>query len=428
MIRTITCLAVLLSAAAAPSARAENLLRNPGFEESSAEDLVGWSAAGHQPPPAEAEGFIPIDEFEGEAHTWGGTAWAKARNPFAEFSTENPAQGRQSLRLTFPDGKNCYLRRDWNYDRPWDALTFFLRKVSGAGGITLYYACTNGVWFHAKWCSPSAEWQKVAVLTREVRYGWGAKEEADKAFNPDLMSFLAIGAEEPITFEIDALRIDTHDTLGLRAAYTDRRANLWFVVSHDSGVVGNGTTVPDYERNGTTVPDYERNGTTVPDYERRLTVELYNAFAAPQNATLEFDLQDYQGKVRDRGERALSLPGRTFGTEELTLPALTNGFHAAHLRLVPFVVRHAAKRSAVPETALHYIPCLTTNGRASRSWACPASASAATARTWPIAWERGRWRFFSTGRKGRPKRDTGKSRATTTRWTCTKNTASRPSA
>jgi SNF2 family DNA or RNA helicase len=39
---------------------------------------------------------------------------------------------------------------------------------------------------------------------------------------------------------------------------------------------------------------------------------------------------------------------------------------------IKFVVRHVAKRSAVPETALHGVPCLTTNpGQPSRSCSAP---------------------------------------------------------
>ena len=302
-------------------------------------DNVSLEALAPTPPALEplpgeemraAEALIPIDDFETDHMAWRANAWGGAEPARFELRTDGAPVGEGYLRVTCPSAKSNLVARPWNYrGAPWEAISFHVRRASGSGGLTLYLVC-GGVYFRGKWFAPGEEWQQVTIRADEARYGWGAKAEEDKVFDPRKVTMLSFGHDDVIAYDLDHMALDVRDEVAIRAAYTDTRANLFS--PGDAPVV---------------------------------KAEVFNAYATEQAVTLELELLDYYGRATHREARAQTLPARVYRTEEFQLPALGNGYWSARVRLVKdgrVVTQRAVGLCALPEPVTEGRPFMGASG------------------------------------------------------------------
>lgn len=250
------------------------------------------------PAAGPVEALVPIDTFETPDIAWRANAWGGSTPARFSVRPDGAAVGSGHLRVECPSAKANMVDRGWNYDGPWDGLTFQVRGVSGGGGLTLYYVC-GGVYFHAAGVAPGPEWQQVSVRHAVVRYGWGAKSEEEKVFDPRRVTKLSFGHDEVIVFDLDHVAVDVSDAVAVRAAYSDTRANLF-----------------------------------APGGRPTVKAELLNAYRQAVQATLAVTVVDDRGHPLHEESRPVPLAPRAYRTEAVTLPALQRGYSVARVQLL----------------------------------------------------------------------------------------------
>ena len=284
---------------------------------------IGGAVMEGKQRPRQVEALIPIDDFENGDPAWYGNAWGKALRPEITVVGGGAPSGQRHMRIDCPSAKANMVDRVWNYEGNWDAISFHTRRVSGAGGVTLYLFCGQ-VAFHAKWFSPGSAWKKVSVKADEVRYGWGAKDDKEKAFDRRKVTRVSFGHEETICFDVDAVALDLWEGLAIRAAYTERRANLF-----------------------------------APGDESELLTELLNAGGQTEEAGLETEVLDWSGKRIAQSVQDIAMPPRSYSTRRVPLPPLPQGYCSARVRLLQ-AGRVVGERSV----GLCALPPPTRQGRA----------------------------------------------------------------
>ena len=256
-------------------------------------------AVADAPKPTRAvEPLIPLDDFENEDIGWSGNAWGGAKRPVFSIQQGNAPSGTQFLRIDCPSAKSNMADRVWTHQGDWDAISFWVRRASGKGGITLYVMCGQ-VTFSVKWVRPTAEWTRVTARVEDFRYGWGAKDDREKVFDRSKVSKLSFSHEDVIAFDIDQVALDLDDGLALTRAFCDTRAGIFS-----------------------------------PGEKPLIQAEILNAGRVPATAELQFDLLDAAGNRLGRIQRRLQLPPRQRAMQQATLAALPPGYSAGRVRLV----------------------------------------------------------------------------------------------
>jgi hypothetical protein len=262
------------------------------------------------PPPAKpavaaapkatraVEPLIPLDDFEDEDINWSGNAWGGAKRPVLSLQQGDAPSGKQFLSIDCPSGKGNMIDRVWTHQGDWDAISVWVRRVSGKGGVTLYAICGR-VAFHAKWMNPTKDWQRFTVRVEDFRYGWGAKDDREKIFDRSKVSKVSFGHDDVLAFDIDQLALDLDDGLALTRAFCDTRANLF-----------------------------------APGEKPLIHAQILNAGRTPATAELQFDLLDADGQRVSQVQRTLELPPRQRAMQQATLPALPTGYSSARVRLL----------------------------------------------------------------------------------------------
>ena len=251
------------------------------------------------PKPARAvEPLIPLDDFENEDIAWSGNAWGGAKRPVFSIQQGNAPSGKQFLRIDCPSAKGNMADRVWTHQGDWDAISFWVRRASGKGGITLYVMCGQ-VTFSVKWVRPTDKWTRVTARVQDFRYGWGAKDDREKVFDRSKVTKLSFSHEEVIAFDIDQVALDLDDGLALTRAFCDTRAGIFS-----------------------------------PGEKPLIQAEILNAGRTPAAAELQFDLLDADGGRLSQVQRTLQLPPRQRAMQQAILPALPAGYSSARVRLL----------------------------------------------------------------------------------------------
>lgn len=258
-----------------------------------------------QPPaPAVAEtsrpveALMPLDDFEGEDIGWTGNAWGGAKRPVFSLEHGDAPMGQGFLRIDCPSAKGNMVDRTWTHQGDWDAISFWVRRASGKGSITLYAFCGQ-VAFYIKGVNPTETWTQASARVSEFRYAWGAKDDREKVFDPQKVSKLSFGHDDVVAFDLDHVALDLDDGLVLPRAFCDTRGNLF-----------------------------------APGEQPVIQAEVLNAGRASTTAELQFDLLDADGNRLSRISQTLDLPARQRVLRQATLPALEPGYSSARVRLL----------------------------------------------------------------------------------------------
>ena len=256
-------------------------------------------AAQLSPAPQQAEGVVPLDDFEGETTKgWSSQSWRPHDKPKLEFATDNPYEGEQALRVTFY-GTGCHALRSWPFVRQhWDAITFRIRRVSGSGRVLVNVTRGLGIYFRGTSVKPGPEWQKVTIRADKLRYGWGAKKDSQKTFVPEEAGKIQIAVDKPCAFEIDDMRLIVPEGIGLLWATHEDRGNLVY-----------------------------------PGRPSHVQARLFNAHSQPKAASLDLVLRDLDGKTLKQDTKPVQLPPRSCLTVQHPLPALGPGFYGVQCTL-----------------------------------------------------------------------------------------------